>query len=61
MFDSRCVHAGPPNSTPATRVTFDTRLLPVAELATQSNRYRGRGRRRAAFVPGDYFSTEAVE
>jgi hypothetical protein len=60
VFDSRCLHAGPPNETPLTRVTFDTRLLPVAELATQANRYRGRGRRRAEFLPGEYFTAHAV-
>jgi hypothetical protein len=60
VFDSRCLHAGPANRTALTRVTFDTRLLPVAELATQHNRYRGLGRRRASFALGEYFSDHAV-
>lgn len=60
VFDSRCLHAGPANRTDRTRVTFDTRVLPAAELATQQNRYQGRGRRRASFVPGAYFSAEAL-
>lgn len=57
VFDSRCIHAGPANTTPLTRVTFDTRVLPAAAVRRQRNRYRGRGRRRAEFVPGAYFST----
>ena len=60
VFDSRCLHAGPPNTTAQTRVTFDTRILPAADFATQRNRYRGRGRRRADFVPGSYFSAHAI-
>lgn len=60
VFDARCVHAGPANHTSSTRVTFDTRLLPVADLATQHNRYRGLGRRRAHFTPGEYFSAHAL-
>jgi hypothetical protein len=60
VFDSRCLHAGPPNETALTRVTFDTRLLPVADIAGQQNRYHGRGRRRADFAVGAYFSTHAV-
>jgi hypothetical protein len=60
VFDSRCVHAGPPNRTERTRVTFDTRVLPAAELATQRNRYHGRGRRRADFAVGAYFTGHTV-
>ncbi len=60
VFDSRCLHAGPWNRTAATRVTFDVRVLPVGELATQRNVYHGLGRRRAAFVVGEYFSAHAV-
>lgn len=60
VFDSRCVHAGPPNQTPLTRVTFDTRLLPVADASSQQNAYRGRGRRRADFAIGQYFTAHAV-
>lgn len=60
LFDSRCVHAGPHNTTPLTRVTFDTRLLPAADAASQHNAYRGLGRRRAAFVPGGYFSPAPI-
>lgn len=60
VFDSRCLHAGPANRTDLTRVTFDARVLPTAEFATQRNRYQGRGRRRASFVPGAYFSAEAL-
>jgi hypothetical protein len=60
VFDSRCVHAGPHNKTDLTRVTFDTRILPVAELEAQQNHYRGRGRRRADFAVGAYFTPHAV-
>ncbi len=60
VFDSRCLHAGPHNTTPLTRVTFDTRLLPVAELRSQHNTYQGRGRRRASFAIGEYFSAHAI-
>jgi hypothetical protein len=60
VFDSRCLHAGPANRTGLTRVTFDTRLLPAADLATQRNSYRGLGRRRASFALGDYFSAQAI-
>lgn len=60
VFDSRCVHAGPRNTTSRTRVTFDTRVLPSRDLAGQRNSYRGFGRRRAGFVPGDYFSSHTV-
>ncbi|MBL8727506.1 MAG: phytanoyl-CoA dioxygenase family protein [Planctomycetes bacterium] len=60
VFDSRCLHAGPANRTALTRVTFDTRLLPVADLATQRNRYRGLGRRRASFTTGEYFSAHPI-
>lgn len=60
VFDARCLHAGPANTTPLTRVTFDVRLLPEADFATQQNRYQGRGRRRATFAPGTYFSADPV-
>ncbi len=60
VFDSRCLHAGPHNKTELTRVTFDTRILPVAEIATQGNAYQGRGRRRADFAVGAYFTPHAV-
>ncbi len=60
VFDSRCLHAGPPNETPLTRVTFDTRALPAADLAGQRNRYHGRGRRRADFAVGSYFAAHPV-
>lgn len=60
VFDSRCVHAGPANKTPLTRVTFDARVMPVADHATQHNVYQGRGRRRADFSIGAYFSAHAV-
>lgn len=56
VFDSRCVHAGPHNRTELTRVTFDVRLLPAADHAGQRNVYRGLGRRRACFLPGQYFT-----
>lgn len=60
LFDSRCLHAGPWNRTQETRVTFDVRVLPASEVATQRNTYRGLGRRRAAFVVGEYFSAHTV-
>lgn len=61
VFDSRCLHAGPPNTTPLTRVTFDTRVLPAQDLVGQRNRYQGRGRRRASFNIGDYFDPEPID
>lgn len=60
VFDSRCVHAGPHNRTDLTRVTFDTRVLPVADAQSQHNRYFGRGRRRADFAIGAYFTEHAL-
>ncbi|MCR9245689.1 MAG: hypothetical protein NXI31_11710 [bacterium] len=60
VFDSRCLHAGPHNTTPLTRVTFDSRVLPARNIAGQQNRYIGRGRRRARFEPGQYFSAATV-
>ena len=60
VFDSRCVHAGPHNKTPLTRVTFDARILPDAEVRAQKNAYRGLGRRRADFAIGQYFTAHAV-
>ncbi|MBL8756225.1 MAG: phytanoyl-CoA dioxygenase family protein [Planctomycetes bacterium] len=60
VFDSRCMHAGPHNKTALTRVTFDARVLPVGDHALQQNVYQGRGRRRASFAIGEYFSANAV-
>ena len=60
VFDSRCLHAGPQNRTDRTRVTFDSRVLPAADVATQRNRYHGRGRRRADFAVGAYFAPELL-
>jgi hypothetical protein len=60
VFDSRCLHAGPPNTTSLTRVTFDTRLLPANDLHGQRNVYVGRGRRRASFAIGDYFDAVPI-
>lgn len=60
VFDSRCVHAGPHNRTDLTRVTFDSRLLPAAEIAGQRNAYFGRGRRRADFAVGAYYTPHAL-
>jgi hypothetical protein len=60
VFDSRCVHAGPHNRTDLTRVTFDSRLLPAAAIAGQRNTYFGRGRRRADFAVGAYYTADAL-
>lgn len=60
VFDSRCLHAGPANETDLTRVTFDSRVLPVADVAAQQNVYRGRGRKQASFAIGAYFSAQPV-
>jgi hypothetical protein len=60
LFDSRCLHAGPHNQTELTRVTFDARVLPVVDHARQKNVYQGRGRRRASFAIGEYFSAHAI-
>jgi hypothetical protein len=61
VFDSRCLHAGPANRTSLTRVTFDARLLPVNDVSTQTNIYRGLGRQRASFVAGEYFSAAPLQ
>lgn len=58
IFDSRCLHAGPPNMTDLTRVTIDFRVLPEQAIADQKNTYQGTGRRKALFAPGGVFSAE---
>jgi hypothetical protein len=60
LFDPRCLHAGPHNTTALTRVTFDGRVLPLADRSTQRNDYRGLGRKQADFAPGAYFTGHAI-
>ncbi len=60
VFDSRCLHAGPPNLTDKSRLTTDFRLLAQQDIANQQNRYRGTGRTKSLFAPGGAFSSGVV-
>jgi len=60
IFDSRCLHAGPPNETRLTRMTVDFRLLPKGDIKKQQNIYQGTGRTKALFAPGGAFSQNTL-
>lgn len=60
LFDSRVLHTSCANESGVTRVSFDFRVVPVADLDRMPYRFRGTGRRRSWFVPGDYYAAETA-
>jgi len=60
IFDSRCLHAGPPNLTDKSRLTVDFRLLAKDDIENQQNQYRGTGRTKALFAPSGAFTEDTL-
>jgi hypothetical protein len=60
LFDSRCLHVLQNNKTNATRVSMDTRLVPVREYEALEMNYRGTGRRQMPFAIGEYYSQQIL-
>jgi len=50
-FDSRCIHTGEPLKW-HTRISMDTRILPVSQYQKMKITYQGSGRRKIIFAPG---------
>ena len=59
-FDPRCLHGTQYNDTPSTRISIDARVLAVETYKNTKRRYRGTGRRRLQFIPGQYFDSDPV-
>ena len=59
-FDPRCLHATQYNETPSTRISIDARVLAVKTYKNMKRQYRGTGRRKLQFAPGQYFDSEPV-
>lgn len=55
VFDARCVHACQLIETGLSRVSLDIRVLPVDVYDAMEIQYRGTGRRRMKFIPGEYY------
>lgn len=60
VFDSRVLHGPNKNLTNRTRVSIDFRFLPEHDAAKSKRIYRGHGRARRAYIPGDVFSANPV-
>ena len=60
IFDPRCLHCTQYNDTKDTRISMDIRIIMKSELKKYSRTYKTTGRKKMPFVPGHYFSNEAV-
>lgn len=60
LFDSRCLHTARRNTSDVTRVSIDFRVVPIDDLARMPYEFRGTGRRKAAFLPGDYYDASPI-
>ncbi len=61
MFDSRIMHLHQKNDTPNSRVSFDFRIIPVESIESRTATFVGTGRRKASFLPGDYYSEKSID
>lgn len=60
IFDPRCLHCTQNNVTDVTRISMDIRIITESNLKKYSRDYRTTGRKKMFFLPGHYFSNEAV-
>ena len=60
LFDSRCIHSSTLNSSEYTRVSIDVRIIALEEYLKLPFKYIGTGRRRAQFIPGDYYTLDPL-
>ena len=60
IFDPRCLHCTQYNDTKDTRISMDIRIIMKSELKKYSRAYKTTGRKKMPFMPGHYFSKEAV-
>ena len=60
IFDPRCLHCTQYNDTKDTRISMDIRIIMKIELKKYSRTYKTTGRKKMPFMPGHYFSKEAV-
>jgi hypothetical protein len=59
LFDSRSLHTGEPLLA-HTRASMDIRILPVADFDALPLEYRGTGRRRMRYVPGEGYGIDSL-
>ena len=59
-FDSRCLHATQNNTTDATRISMDTRVIRVEDFDALDRKFVGSGRMKMPFAPGHYYSSIAA-
>jgi hypothetical protein len=60
LFDSRCIHCTQYNTTDATRISFDFRVMAVDAYKAMQIEYRGTGRRKMLFQKGGYFDARTA-
>ena len=60
IFDSRCLHCTQYNDTKDTRISMDIRVIQESEIKKYSRSYTTTGRKKMPFLPGYYFSKEAL-
>ena len=60
IFDSRCLHCTQYNDTKDTRISMDIRVIQENEIKRYSRFYETTGRKKMPFLPGHYFSKEAL-
>ena len=60
IFDSRCLHCTQYNDTKDTRISMDIRVIQESEIKKYSRSYMTTGRKKMPFLPGYYFSKEAI-
>lgn len=60
IFDPKCLHCTQYNTTDKTRISMDIRIMLENNFAKYSREYKTTGRKKMPFMPGHYFSTEAL-
>ena len=60
IFDPKCLHCTQYNTTDNTRISMDIRIMLENNFAKYSREYKTTGRKKMPFMPGHYFSTEAL-
>ena len=60
IFDPRCLHCTQYNDTKDTRISMDVRIILESAISRYSREYKTTGRKKMPFLPGYYFSKEAI-
>tara|TARA_Y100000992_G_C21246689_1_gene483665 strand:+ start:312 stop:1199 length:888 start_codon:yes stop_codon:yes gene_type:complete len=60
IFDPKCLHCTQHNITNKTRISMDIRIMLAKNFSRYSREYKTTGRKKMPFMPGYYFSKEAL-